>query len=194
MKLTICALHGRLLTAGVLSLSATSALCQTTARRSVFSRPNYIGRSAAANSTYNPYSINRSANAYYAYPNYVSRRAVNAAQTGNTTQTSGTAANALSIRATPQSGGPSVQPQTATDLTAQYTDTNEILALWTGNTNGVQQVTLGLFDSNRTLLDRRVLTQPPFQTAFVLTHTARYYGVQVTYASGQVTTLYKSLP
>ena len=69
-------------------------------------------------------------------------------------------------------------------VSAQRTLANQLLLQWSGNTNNVQRVNLGVLTANGQVLDQRTITQLPVQASFSLSPAARYYGVQVVYSNG----------
>ena len=174
-----------LLGGALLSLPALSAHGQTVIRRSVYSRQTTFANGQTM-TLYSPYAT---------YPNYAAIRnyALNrsASAVGSVNPNVPSANSATGAGGTPP--GPPPQTPTPDAVTAQYAGSSQLLVQWTGNSSGVRQVTLGVFDAEGNKLASQTLTQMPVGARFPITADIAYYGAQVQYANGKVTTTYQPL-
>ena len=101
--------------------------------------------------------------------------------------------SAAASQSTGSRAGAQSASQSSSSVSAQQIAPDQLLVQWSGDTNGVRQITLGLFDANGTMLDRRVFTQMPVRAVFTLTPEASVYGAEVRYATGATGTVYTQI-
>jgi hypothetical protein len=98
----------------------------------------------------------------------------------------------IPVQAAYQRAATQTQPsRQGTDaVTAQFFSASQLQVQWSGDVSVVQQVSLGIFDTDGRMLGMQVITQLPVQAVFTLPDAAAYYGAQVKYLNGTVQTIY----